>query len=131
MLTGHLPDSYGLPPEQRLIRHQQGARAEKAVALGMNLPWTPVVSDYREIGGNDVGTLGVRSTDRRHGCLILHPKDEDDRVFVLVLVETTPDFIIYGWVRGDEGKDQRYWRTDVRHPAYFVPQHALHWTPIL
>jgi hypothetical protein len=129
--TGHLPDAHGLEPAQRLLRHQQGARAEKAVSVALGLPWVPEVDDYREIGGNDVGPYGVRATEYTTGGLILHPKDEDERVFILV-VARAPDFTLVGWLRGADGKRQEFWNDTKlrRSPAYLVEQRLLHTEPL-
>lgn len=74
--------------------------------------------------GGDVGRYEVRTTEHDHGCLIVHPHDADRSPFVLVR-GTPPVFRVIGWMLGGEAKRDEWWRTDVRHPAYFVPATAL------
>jgi hypothetical protein len=67
----------------------------------------------------------VRSTSHEGGCLLLHPKDKDDNIFVL-LTGVAPNFKIRGWLYAKDGKNENYWMDIVgRRPAYFVPQEAL------
>jgi len=73
----------------------------------------------------DVGRVEVRSTEYPDGALILHPADPDDRPFVLVTGQL-PTYDVVGWVMAGDAKRKAYWRTDRRHPAWFVPQGALH-----
>lgn len=107
--------------------HIEGAAAEIAVAHALGVDdFTPAV--YRErpqtsLEG-DVGRFQVRSTPRLDGSLILHPRDEDDATFILA-AGMAPSFRIIGWTKGRIGKAERYWRSDVREPAYFVPQRDL------
>lgn len=75
----------------------------------------------------DVGVIQVRHTLRRDGCLIVHPDDSDAAPFVLV-VGSMPFQRIVGGIFGQRAKDPRFWRDDVRHPAFFIPQDAL--TPL-
>lgn len=129
--SGHLPDAHGLersgdPTE----RHIEGCKAELAFATATGQPWTPVVDDYREIAGNDVGEYGVRGTAHRRGGLILHPEDEDERIFVLVVSADEPDFVIAGWMRGEDGKRPEFWEEKKLYsPAFLVPQGRLEITP--
>lgn len=106
----------------------EGAAAEMAVAKSFNLFWTPVVREPKELDG-DVGfglqALQVRSTPRDNGRLILHDRDADDAVFVLV-TGRLPEFHIRGWTTGREGKQARFQHPGDGRPAYFVPQESLH-----
>lgn len=108
-----------------LQRHIQGCRSEKSVSLVTGYPWIPYVDDYREIGGNDVGPFGVRGTDLKDGSLILHERDDDDRVYILVIGDGAGQMLV-GWIRGQDGKRKQFWRENVPSPAFFVPQKELH-----
>jgi len=45
------------------------------------------------------------------------------------VVGRMPVLRIVGWVIARDGQQRRYWRTDIRHPAYLVPQRDLEpWT---
>lgn len=72
------------------------------------------------------GGIVARWTDRPKGKLIIHPKDNADLAYVLVVGDTQP-FTVPGWIRGRDGKRQEYWidSSFVRFRAYFVPQQAL------
>jgi len=103
----------------------EGACAEKLVAKMTGLA-THGALDFPDDGG-DVGLLGVRSTPREEGRLILRDKDADFRIYVLV-VGRAPRQRIAGWIRGDEAK-QIGDLTDVnngRPPAWFIRQEQLH-----
>ena len=99
----------------------EAACAECAVAKGVGIEWAGATEpDY----DGDVGPLGVRYTNNDRGSLILHERDPGDKVFVLV---TGADgaYVLRGWILAADGKREEYWRTDVRTPAFFVPQSAL------
>lgn len=100
----------------------EGAAAELAVAKTTGRYWHALGKGHTDPA--DVGRLEVRSTGHAHGCLILHPDDPDEARFVLV-TGRIPEFTIRGTIVARDGKIDRYWRTDLRYPAYFVPQAAL------
>lgn len=98
-----------------------GAVGEAALARWLDVYWAP-----GRLGELDVVSCEVRSTNRGDGCLILHPSDDDDRAYVLALVRAQYRVVLVGWLYGSDGKDKkRYWRSDVRAPAFFVPQDQL------
>jgi hypothetical protein len=117
-------DAHGASPEDGLILHQQGAAAEAAVAKYLGRWWSGAINDLKAA---DVGNLQVRSTPYQEGSLILHKvKDADDDCFILA-VGTAPTFRLAGWIRGRDGKSERFWteKKNNGRPAYFVPQEAL------
>lgn len=116
-------ERWGVAPEGRWDRDIEGAGAEMAVAKAIGLYWQPVVADPATLPG-DVGQLQVRTTSRPDGSLILHPSDPDDARFYLV-TGLMPHYHIAGSIIGGIGKDAEYWRENVPHPAFFVPQEAL------
>jgi hypothetical protein len=101
-----------------------GAAAEMAVARYFDRFWSPLALGDLSAQPGDVGPYQVRSTTRTMGSLILHEDDPDDARFYLVITEP-PLCRIVGWISGRDGKQARWWREDVREPAYFVPQSAL------
>jgi len=104
--------------------HVLGAWGECAIAQATERYWCDRTTP--DGGAPDVGDLHVRTTQHRDGSLILHPEDRDAGAYVLVVLLALPRFRIVGWTTGAEGKQETYWRTDVRTPAYFVPPSALH-----
>jgi len=101
----------------------QGQLAEYAVAKALDAFWHAAKDVGPRVG--DVGRLEVRATLRQGGSLIVHESDPDEACFVLVTGDA-PTLRLVGWLRGADAKQPRYWRTDVRHPAFFVPPAMLH-----
>lgn len=98
-----------------------GVCYEMVVAKALHIDYD---GDIGVVGNYDVGgKYEVRGTKYRNGCLLLHPEDKE-APYILVTGEGK-DFNIVGWIMGSEGKKDKYWRTDVRYPCYFVPQDAL------
>lgn len=117
------PDRHGYNGDGWNV-HIHGALAECAVAKAQGRYWEPLARRPHELAG-DVADLQVRSTQHRDGSLILHPDDPDDARFWLVITSSAPRFNVVGSIDGAAGKLKQYWRTDVREPAFFVPQAAL------
>lgn len=107
------------------VQDAMGAVAEATVAAFLGMGWVRNVKGADK--GADVGgCVGVRWTKLRYGSLVLHHMDRDDYPFVLVTGEThTEPMRMAGWLYARAGKNPRYWRTDVRDPAFFVPQRVL------
>lgn len=102
--------------------HIEGALGEMAVAKWLNRYWSGRLGN---LGAADVGNVEVRTSTHDEACLILHGKDPDERVFVLV-TGCNGEYVIRGWMFGVEGKRGRYWREPVRgRGAYFVPAYEL------
>jgi hypothetical protein len=101
-----------------------GAIGEAAFAKYVKLPHTK-----GRLGDSDVGAYEVRGTEGAGRCLLLHPKDPDDAIFVLVQVlarEPVGRCAIVGWLQARDGKQKSFWQERVRHrPAYFIPAHVL------
>lgn len=116
-----VPDRYGFKGDAWGV-HIEGACAEKLVARETKSYWIGALN--HKDSGADAGPWGVRHTPLESGSLLLHPADADDRTFILV-VGLAPYQRIVGHIKGAEGKLEEFWRTDVRHPAFFVPQSAL------
>lgn len=103
--------------------HVEGAAAEAAVAKAMGVWWSGALGALR---APDAGRAQVRSTTREDGCLIVHPGDDADAPFVL-LVGCAPRWRVAGWLAGAECKRPEWWRdpTGQGRFAFFVPQRAL------
>jgi hypothetical protein len=114
--------AYAGPRDASWQMHIEGAAGEQAFAKWSGRYWNGNLGD---LDADDVGHVQVRTTGRPDGRLILHPLDPDDRPFVLV-TGISPRFVLRGWIRGSDGKQQQWWRDPVGgRPAYFVPQSAL------
>lgn len=97
-----------------------GALGEIAVAKLLNRYWAGNVGNLK---ARDVDGLQVRSSSL-HRNLILHHEDADDDPFVFVAIDRNTAMVC-GWLLGKEGKDEKYWRTDIDRPAFFVSDRYL------
>lgn len=105
----------------------EGAGAEIAACNALNIPWThavKIVADPSILEGDIAPGVEVRHTITHSNSLILHPEDKDDYSYLLV-TGRMPIYMVRGWLKARDGKKQQYWRTDVREPAFFVPQRDL------
>lgn len=109
-----------------------GAIAEYAVAKALNLEWTGKlynIAEWQKIRRSsrdkDVGEFGVRATRHKSGRLILHPWDDDETPFILVVL-LKDAAVLMGWVYAKDGKKHEYW-LDVGYgrPAYYVDSSIL------
>lgn len=67
----------------------------------------------------------VRWTRRDNGRLILRPRDDEQRRWVLVTGELGR-YVVRGWLYGHEARREEWWEAPAgREPAWFVPQSAL------
>jgi hypothetical protein len=109
-----------------------GAFAELALSRVTGLPWWTAIYTLPELerkvrrphDGRDVGHLEVRATINRTGSLLLKPHDPDHVPFVLAIV-LGRIVSFAGWCYARDGKQKKFWRTDVPKPAFFVGWHAL------
>jgi hypothetical protein len=103
--------------------HGMSAVSEWTVAELTGRRWISMGDRPDRPGEGDVeGGLQVRWTDRPDGSLIVH-RDEPEPFFVLVVGPAAPLRVV-GWVTREVGQQERWWRADVRKPAFFVPQGA-------
>lgn len=99
--------------------------AELMVARALGRKWlSDGLQPDRPEDGDVEGGISVRWTARTNGCLIVH-EDEPDELISVLVVGHAPDCEIKGWLQTYEAKVPSYWRSNVRHPAFFVPQEAL------
>lgn len=97
--------------------------AEQKVAKWLNVYHYAYSNNPRKLPG-DAGEYQVRHTRLRNGSLILHERDKDDATFILV-VGDYPKQKIVGWIKGIDGKQQKFWDSTKARPAYFIKQAAL------
>lgn len=117
------PEMYGAPDRYGFQYMIDGCFGELAVAKHKNWFWNGSVGNLL---AKDVGNVQVRATRMEQPALILHDKDLDGDIFILVkLMANTAT--LCGWLYGREGKQEQYWSTGkggVR-PAYFIPEGDL------
>ena len=102
----------------------EGAAGEMAVAKLLRVYWQPIVGNAK---ADDVGPYQVRTNiSRTYDDLCLRPKDREDRCYISVL-SFAPVFIILGFIRGADGKQQKWLRdgTPGRPQCFYVPRSAL------
>lgn len=118
------PEPYGKPSTDLWGTDIESCAAEMLVSMAIDRAWIPYRSTPGQIK-SDVGTIfQVRSTDREDGCLLLHERDRDHHVFVLV-VGSGCNKRIAGCILGSKGKQERFWNKKAPRPCYYVPQHEL------
>jgi len=99
--------------------------AEYLVAQSLDLSWRPFVANPGELLADVGNSLQVRQTNHLNGSLIIYTKDPVNHDYVLVVGSMLEQRIV-GWIEGKNGKQDKYWRTDVRKASYWVPQSDLH-----
>jgi hypothetical protein len=114
---------HGLGSEAGRTADIVGAMGECAFAKWLGVPWAPSVGESDRLTG-DVAGLQVRTTAHQRGCLILHERDVSAEPFVL-MIGTMGAYRVAGWLFAHEGRQGKYWRTDVRAACYMVPQEDL------
>lgn len=99
----------------------EGCLGEMALSKFLGVYW----QGKGTFRGADVGEYDCRTSSRDNGDLILHPNDPDNRIFWLV-TGRNGEYVIQGWIKASEGKNQKYWRDPAGgRPAFFVPQSVL------
>ena len=116
-------DAYGAEDGNPWGYHVLGAMGECAVAKAFNIYWNGSIGRY---DADDVGPYQVRTRLRQHFRLILHPRDADEKKFVVVF-GVGPVFEIRGWCFARTGKQKEYWQdpSGKGRWAYFVPDGVL------
>lgn len=101
-----------------------GAIGECVIARHTATYWTGDLA-VPDAGAPDVGPFHVRTSLRRDARLILHERDDDNGMFVLVVPAAFPTFRVVGWCYGRDGKQPEHWQTSTGRPCYFVPHEKL------
>ena len=102
----------------------EGLLAEAAAAKALNLPYSPTVGRLDTQGGDIGRGLQIRSTKYSTGSLLVHDRDPEDDIFILV----TGIYGIYdirGWIKAIHAKQQDWWRVYKGRGAYWVGQEFL------
>jgi hypothetical protein len=102
----------------------EGVLTEAAAAKALNLPYTPCVGELDTLLGDIGPNLQVRGTKYSSGSLLVHDKDQDDHIFILV----TGIYGVYdirGWIKAKDGKLKKLWKEYKNRGAYWVPQDRL------
>lgn len=123
---------FGWSPSLREQRYIDGmsAVAECLVSSETGRAWMCGFETDDPNDGDVHGGISVRWTPRHSGCLIVH-EDEPANLRAVLVVGPRPQWMrIVGWVRIRDAQNPAYWRTGVRHPAFFVPQSAPIWRDI-
>lgn len=104
-------------------KNAESCMAEMAVAKALGIYWDGNVGNRKAA---DVGPYQVRHTEHEHGRLILHPPDNSEDVFILVIGENG-NYKLAGWLWARDGKKPEYWSDPTKgRPAFFVPKSALY-----
>lgn len=113
--------------EEEQRRQLVGWVGELALAKHLGVPYD-FATDYDKTR-HDVAGVEVRSTEHFDGHLITYP-DDKAAPFVLALVHRISfykfDVVLAGWIDLPDANVPAHWRTNMRAPAYFTPQAALH-----
>ena len=114
---------HGEKLEYGFHRHINGALAEKALAKHFNLNWSK-----GSIGDYDVGGIvDIRQTHWKHGKLLVHEIDKDDR-FIWLATGLNGFYTFHGGIFARDAKNQKWWdnpsKWEKRY-CYCVPQNEL------
>lgn len=119
-------DAYGCPNDGGWTQNIEGSCAEYAISKLLNVHWDGSMENLKAcdvIGLNY--PIEVRSTSHNGGRLILHPKDKDNNIFIL-LIGVAPNFEAKGWIYAKDGKKEEYYTDPLgNRAAYFIPQEKL------
>jgi len=130
----HNPYKYGLKKDEFGFFEMdiRGAAAECAVAKGLGLYWDGSVDTFHDKA--DIGeSIEVRSVKDTQRQLLVRPNDPvEGRIYVLIVdlwrMGTSPNYVIRGWLPGEECKQDKY-ETDFgrkdRPPCYGIPAQDL------
>lgn len=102
----------------------EGLLAEAAAAKALSLPYSPVVGRLDTHEGDIGPGLQVRSTKYNTGSLLVHDRDPEDDIFILV----TGVYGIYdirGWIKAKHAKQPQLWKVYKGRGAFWVPQSML------
>tara|TARA_E500000318_G_scaffold3404_1_gene3839 strand:+ start:4581 stop:5060 length:480 start_codon:yes stop_codon:yes gene_type:complete len=112
---------YGAGSSNDWQLHIEGCLGEMALAKHLKLYWSGK-GKFRDL---DVGDFDVRTSQRDWGDLILHDKDDDEKIFWSVAGKNGK-YRINGWIKAKDGKKKEFWKDPAGgRPAYFVPRTAL------
>lgn len=93
---------------------------ELIIAKHLGREWVPAAAFQPDIEPG----IEVRFTTYHRGHLILHPADDDESRYWLVTGQDG-NYWVRGSILGADGKREQFWRTNLRHPCFMVPQDVL------
>ena len=102
----------------------EGVLTEAAAAKALGLSYEPVVGQLDTMFGDIGPGLQVRGTKYSNGSLLIHDKDVDDHVFILV----TGIYGVYevrGWILAKDAKLPQLWKMYKGRGAFWVGQNWL------
>lgn len=103
-----------------LMTHIDAAAAEMAFAKWMGVYWDGSCRSYK---APDVGEWQVRSTHHADGRLLIRKRDSDAENFALVITANAPEFLITGYLPGNDAKKDEFWHEG--WSSWAVPQKRL------
>lgn len=113
--------SYGAGNQNDWQLDIEGAMGEFVLAKYLGVFW----HGKGKMRGDDAGIYQVRTSQRDDADLILHPKDEDEKIYWLV-TGVNGIYQIRGFLKAKDGKQEKWWRNGAPgRPAFFVPQSEL------
>lgn len=115
-------NSRGLPPTKDWQVHIEGALSECAFAKYMSFYW-PGAGEIGEVDFPDRG-WEVKWTPLPTGSLWVQ-KEDDELTKSVLLTGSNGIYQIRGWICAGDAKLEKWWRSDIRHPCYGVPQASL------
>ncbi len=122
VIKNDLKGRYGEPDDDCWQRHIEGALAECAMAKYLDRYW----QGKGEAGDRDIGHHEIRSANKHHKRLMMHPRDDDNSRYWF-LTGQYGTYKLHGWINGRDAKREEYWEdpTGNNRFAYFVPHSAL------
>ena len=120
------PQTAPISDEHNMVGHYRGRVTEKAVEKYFGIETQSNAYDKTKFDLSN--GCEVRSLQAKYswGCMIVHEWDKPAPYVLCSLTENPNEFIVVGWRDLVDCRLDKYWRTDVPAPAYFVPQADLH-----
>lgn len=119
------PDAYGFRESDPWGTDIESAASEMAVAKALGLYWIPYARRPQEIPADVGDDVQVRRRKKIGYNLLLHPRDPDEHIYVLVYGQI-PTFTLEGWTRGATGKARPLSDPfNTGRPAFWIPAEEL------
>jgi hypothetical protein len=121
-ISNRTADAYGYTGDNPWQIDIEGCLGEMAVAKFLDVYWVGKGQKYLP----DVGPYQVRTARHHSYDLLLHPRDDDERIFWLV-TGMDGHYSIRGWLRAKDGKTDEFWKEKAQNgrPCFFVPASRL------
>jgi hypothetical protein len=102
----------------------EGALCEGAAAKALGLAYVPTDDALDTLLGDIGPGLQVRGTKYPSGSLLIHDKDPDDDIYILV-TGIDGNYVLRGWIQAKHGKQPNFWRVYKGRGSYWVGQQFL------